>query len=302
MRYCPDQCPCAPPTCETTINVRVIGCEVIGSPTDNPIEGATVTVVVGGVTIATGTTDSDGSVSFTVNTTCPTSATVAVAGILGYAGTSSGHTLNGTTLNIDYELGPDSDHICIDCCTNPVPKVLEISTVAGDVEVTWNGGGWAVTLPVSTTRLATCADDSCDCGSPVGTINYKKLTISSGDTDMQILLSCVSGAWTLEVGGSFIWGRTSCDGEADWGYADGACPTGVTIYSVYDRSGTTTNTMTGTCADGVVSLSGTIPSTFSPSFTIGGSGAAPICFGSTPASYSVSPPNLLAGSVTVQNP
>lgn len=46
-------------------------------------------------------------------------------------------------------LGPDSDHVCVSVCNNPIPKVLYVTDGLGQHTLTWGTSGWGVVETIS---------------------------------------------------------------------------------------------------------------------------------------------------------
>jgi hypothetical protein len=290
LMHC-DPC-CPPPTCDTIVSVTVTGCNGAAVP------GASVTIKIGATTIGSGTTNGSGAASITVNSAPSASATIEIGAVLGYAGTSISRTLNCGTVTQAFSLSADSSHVCVVCCIHPVPKTLGCTTVAGDLTLTYSGGTWFGTIAVSTTKAATCGDVVCSCF-PFPDITHKQLSVSSGTTTMPIQLNCVGSSWKVLTGTRLMYGRTTCAGNFDWGYDAGSCTTGTTGTSVFAVDRDVQDTVTGTCDSGVVALSGTI-SGFS-SFNWNSRFDEPVCNPIGATNNTVTPANLLTGTITVYN-
>ncbi len=288
--------PDEPPTCETTINVTVLGCEVIDTPVDNVIEGATVNLKVATITVDTDATDVDGLAQVATTQVVGTAAVLEIIGPSGwgYATQTRNVTLNCTTQNITITLVPDSDHVCVPCCESPVPKTLPVVTTLGSGNAIWGGSFWEVQV-TGTRDVWSCEGTStspCDCSFGPGS-TLLAYTIASGTTYCLVRLRCDGTTWKLSAADGRAARYTGCFTD-DVAYSPVSCPSGSPIVPEV--------VMTGTCGPGVFSLSGTIPA----SSTVTGTCLNP-CFGDPPVTsgcsgsftYTRSLDHAATGTVTV---
>lgn len=223
-------CPCCveSPPCDSTVEVLVRGCYAV------PLAGVTVVVKNGATTLASGTTNGSGLVTFVIATPVAITASVQVAAFGGFQAFSASVLLNCASRFILADLSVDSGHVCVACCADgyPVPKTLDLSTGAGDTTVEFhhrtgdNSYFWGE-ITVSVQKLTPARKTCCPGYDPMtwpcfdlasafidGTfIHAQYATVSSYDVTFKFALVCHgdAGKWIVYFA---IYYDAAC-GDAD---------------------------------------------------------------------------------------
>ena len=205
------------------------------NPLANPVNGATVQVIIAGTVEESGTTDSNGYVEIPVDTpTRPLAATVRVLAICGYAQSDNPVTLNCQVggLQVFFNVVADSSHVCCLSCPYPIPKTLYFTCANGAATLTSVSGscvyeGWLeYSGQVSTAYTGQEFTCTCDNPSPWPTITYAKFTKTTGTVRVKIraTVSWASGSPQVAVVAEWAaaYGPTGCS-TCDWAYVG---PTG----------------------------------------------------------------------------
>jgi len=113
----------------------------------------------------------------------------------GFAVNTSSQTVAGTKATTII-LGPDSDHICWNCCNYPIPKTLYTADDDGPITLTWTTGATYVGTAdseVGTTCLQGETLGSCvDCVSPgVVTKRYQLSLLSACQARLFVIVNAV---------------------------------------------------------------------------------------------------------------
>jgi hypothetical protein len=245
-----DPC-CPPPTCDTTFTVTVLGCASAG------VSGVTVSIKVGGSTIASGSTNGSGVATIVANGANGTSVTVELSGIpTGYATPSNGSSsLNCGTRSVSFTLVPLSTYACVEdnCCPQGgsapylklvLPGTLTLTDSFGDITLTggptsWNG---------SATRPADPYIRNSDCTYVTGDVtfyyNLSRLGSGSSCWSLSVIpsVSSCSGSRLTGAGFDFFYpgnGATaSSTGLATGGSTSNSCsPTVASITVTFQSTG-----------------------------------------------------------------
>lgn len=254
------------PPCTTIVQGYVWGCNGM------PVPGATVKLIIDAVEEATDTTDAAGFFEMSHAVDVATEATVRVEAFCGYDQEEQVVELACITLNLDFELEPDDDHVCVCSSVWPVAKTLYLTCDGGTCTLTWSViGTWDGTLS-RTADLSTQHETSdvyeCECypGWFFPTQEYNKFTKASGTQTIPIKLwppGCGSPAvpWKLRAWWGSDWGLTDCgEGDCDWAYVNVEHPFGTYIPTPTEHLIDDADSATIACDD--FAASGSFPASF----------------------------------------
>jgi hypothetical protein len=225
-------CCCAPAECTTTVNVRVQGCLTSGSVW---LSGLTVSIKIGGTTVATGTTlGSSSYVAISVTAATGAAATVEISGFAtGYAHTPVAITLNCSSVTVSTSLGLITGYRC---CTSPCcPQAGNppYPVVAWDSTATVNDGVGNITL----TKVIDNDDGFC-------TVVYRGVALRSASDAVR----CSDN--TIVAGDIYIAFSLSCDGDGVWRIAIATFTCSGDNIACYERTSASTRYYYGGIATG----------------------------------------------------
>lgn len=256
-KCCKDSGP--PPACGQ-VCVTVRGCSA------NVGAGYTVQLKSGSTVVSSCTTNSSGQCCLPVYAAGTYNVVVTPpAGKKFSPATVSTGAVGCTTTNITVNLSVLDGYQCqgaICCLNGPVPTALTLSVPTGTLTLTYDPGttySWSgchtPTLPDA------CATTLIPCTGPLGPYNAYDDHASPGPVPIHYTLTCDGAYWTLANSYGLVFGTTGCDQPTFTGvfYSTGTCSANVQCgaeFPIPPYHGGGATLLTGTCVDGVITLSG----------------------------------------------
>jgi len=240
-----------PPTGNGSVTVR--GC-IVGTVTAL-LPGWTVNLKQSGVTLYTETTDGSGVAAF-IDTIAGTY-DIDIPAHGGYDANTANTIIvpDGGTGSKTVTLSPDSSHVCCEHCTLGIaPKTLYLTDTNGTWTVVSDGSCTYIGEGTVQKNIADVLIN--DCFGP----KDRLVNVGAGTVTYLITVVLTSGGATVANASHFMSGPTTCfplPTDAFWcgGYTESSCPpigSGHVNAFVYAEYGT----MTGTCNESTVAMSG----------------------------------------------
>lgn len=260
---------CCGPCGSVCFKVKASGCL---SDSTHGVPNVVITLKLGGITIGTCTTDSEGECCIDIFTAGSYTWSAAPPAGIGLVTTTGSATLScsSNSVTITMTLATDLDWICTSCCEYPI-----YATSLTDAEGTESLEGLNTAFITDNanrtiTGVTVCHTPAIDCGVA------RLFRTTTGNTDVRYLLECVAGEWSLTVRWYYSASETTCsvDGignitkaDPDWAYSTGTCSA---FYSVDHGECEVVATCTVECSADSFYLEATVPDFTEPvyGFTI----------------------------------